>query len=129
MRSRTICISPASHRKAALNNDDEDEERAAHDFLQEGVERRVEIEDVEERADEENADQRPDNAADPACQLRSAKGDDRDRVELEAEAVVGDPGAALLPSMPVTTTPSLPTLMFAASSAAMAPSAMTSAEV
>ncbi|MFZ2107010.1 MAG: hypothetical protein WAV18_16825 [Roseiarcus sp.] len=32
-----------------------------------------------------NADQRPDNAADPACQLRAAKGDDRDRVELEAE--------------------------------------------
>jgi hypothetical protein len=78
-------MSPASHRKAALNNDDDDEKRAAHDLLQEGVERCIEVEDVEERADEENADQRPDNAADPACQLRAAKGDDRDRVELEAE--------------------------------------------
>jgi hypothetical protein len=45
----------------------------------------IDIENVEERADEENADQRPDNAADPACQLRTAKGVDRDRVELEAE--------------------------------------------
>ena len=52
-RSVTWGISPASHRKAAVDNDDDDEKRAAHDLLQEGVERRIEIEDVEERADEE----------------------------------------------------------------------------
>lgn len=69
-----------------MNNDDDDEKRAAHDLLRKVLSVASRLKTLKSEADEEKADQRAGNAAHPACQLRAAEGDDRDRIELEAEA-------------------------------------------
>ena len=53
----------------------------------------VEVEEVEEEADEQHADQRAADAADAAGQEGAAERHGGDRVEFEAEPVVGDAGA------------------------------------